>query len=359
MRIRVVGDSCGEGAVGASWPPLFVRGECTDGGRNATAMEEANLQVEWVPIERLSLNPANPRQNDAAVPHVAASLRRFGWRQPIVARPDGNVLAGNTRLKAARELGMAAVPVTWFGGSELEAVAYSIADNRSHEFSAWDQPALAALLQQLRAEDGLDGVGFNAQDLDELLRELGAQPGELDDPGPEAPPANPVTRPGDLWILGEHRLLCGDSTRPEDVARVMAGDVAALLATDPPYCVDYTGNDRPHGGKDWGEAGAWDGADLEHLLDGVLLTLSPHLAPLAPIYVWHAHVQLPAIARLFEKHGAQTVYGNSCVPPAHRRRRRKPRRRRPDLRGRAGSPGVSRGRPGDQLAGAAGRLRRG
>lgn len=81
-------------------------------------MEESNLQVEWVPIERLSLNPANPRQNDAAVPHVAASLQRFGWRQPIVARPDGNVLAGNTRLKAARELGMAAVPVTWFGAQE-------------------------------------------------------------------------------------------------------------------------------------------------------------------------------------------------------------------------------------------------
>ena len=87
----------------------------------------STLAVEWVPIDRVHLNPANPRRNDDAVPHVAASLRRFGWRQPLVARPSGEVVAGNTRLKAALSLGMAVVPVVWFEGSDLEATAFSIA----------------------------------------------------------------------------------------------------------------------------------------------------------------------------------------------------------------------------------------
>ena len=116
----------------------------------------ATLQVEWVPIGRLYTSPANPRTNDDAVPHVAASIRRFGWRQPIVAKPDGEVIAGNTRLKAALSMGVDTVPVTWFDGSDLDATAFQIADNRTHEFSAWNNAELAKLLEQLRAEDALD-----------------------------------------------------------------------------------------------------------------------------------------------------------------------------------------------------------
>lgn len=266
-------------------------------------MEPTRWNVEWVPRERLSRNPANPRQNQAAVPHVAASLRRFGWQQPIVARADGVLVAGDTRLQAAAALGMAEVPVVWFTGSELEAVAYGIADNRTHEFSAWDQAALGGLLRQLQAEDGLEGVGYSTAELDALLRELEGPAGPLEDPGPEPPPAKPVTRPGDLWILGEHRLLCGDSTKPEDLARVMGDDVAELLATDPPYCVDYTGNDRPHGGKDWGEAGKWDHGDLAELLRLTLAAALPRCAPNAAVYVWHAHRQQPTVAAAFEAAG--------------------------------------------------------
>jgi hypothetical protein len=91
--------------------------------------------IETISISRLFYSPTNPRRNDAAVPHVAASLRRFGWQQPIVARRTGEVIAGNTRLKAAQELGMTEVPVWWFDGSDLDAVAFSIADNRTHEFA--------------------------------------------------------------------------------------------------------------------------------------------------------------------------------------------------------------------------------
>jgi ParB-like chromosome segregation protein Spo0J len=105
--------------------------------------------VEVVEISRLYCSPSNPRLNDQAVPHVAASIRRFGWQLPIVARRSSEVVAGNTRLKAALSLGMTEVPVWWFDGSDLEAVAFGIADNRSHEHAAWNEPALAALLEQL------------------------------------------------------------------------------------------------------------------------------------------------------------------------------------------------------------------
>ena len=108
--------------------------------------------VETVEASRLFCSPANPRLNDQAVPHVAASLQRFGWQQPIVARRSGEVVAGNTRLKAALSLGMTEVPVWWFDGSDLDAVAYAIGDNRSHEHSLWNEAELAQLLEHLAAE---------------------------------------------------------------------------------------------------------------------------------------------------------------------------------------------------------------
>lgn len=273
---------------------------------------QSGLQIEWVPIGRLFGNPSNPRINEAAVDPVAASLRRFGWRQPIVARPSGEVIAGNTRLKAATKLGMPEVPVVWFEGTDIEATAYAIADNRTHEFSEWDEPALAKLLQELRAEDALDGVGYEDADINALLAELGVDgdaSGEVDDPGPEEPPEKPISMSGDLWTLGNHRLLCGDSTNPDHVRRLMAGDAAALLSTDPPYCVNYTGKDRPihngkPSGKDWSHVyREVDIKDLGQFLDGVFAATLPHIAEATAIYVWHAHVQQPTIAAVFERHG--------------------------------------------------------
>lgn len=108
-----------------------------------------SLKVEWTPIDRVFLSPANPRKNDGAVEPVAASLRRFGWQQPVVAKRSGEVIAGNTRLKAAKSLGMTVIPVAWFDGSDLDATAFQIADNKTHEFAEWDEPALAKLLADI------------------------------------------------------------------------------------------------------------------------------------------------------------------------------------------------------------------
>ena len=273
--------------------------------------DTGTLRVEWVDVDQVFLNPANPRHNDEAVPQVAASLRRFGWRQPIVVKSSGEVIAGNTRLKAAKALGMKRIPVTRFEGPDIEAVAYAIADNRTHEFAEWDEPALARILQELQAEDALDGVGFTDADLDELAAQLDAldvSVNEIEDPGVEEPPENPVTRPGDLWVLDHHRLLCGDSTKAEDVARLLDGREAALLSSDPPYCVNYTGNDRPihdgkPSGKDWSHLyREVDIADLGQFMDAVFSACLPHVKPDAAIYIWHAHVQQPVIAAAFEKH---------------------------------------------------------
>jgi DNA modification methylase len=271
-------------------------------------MERTPLAVEWVPLGRLFCSPSNPRLNEPAVPHVAASLRRFSWQQPIVAKPSGEVIAGNTRLKAAQSLGMTEVPVVWFQGSDIEATAFSIADNRTHEFSEWINPDLATILEQLRAEDALEGVGFSGADIDALVAELERLTDKpVDDPGPESPPVNPVSRIGDLWILGDQRLLCGDSTRPDDVARLMDGKQAVLFSTDSPYCVEYTGDNRPvhdgkRSGKDWTHVyREIDIADYGVFLRGFLDACLPHLIPEAPLYLWHAHIQQHVIARTFDE----------------------------------------------------------
>ncbi len=275
--------------------------------KNKTGQD--GLQIEWVPIGRISGNPNNPRINEAAVDPVAASIRRFGWRQPIVAKPSGEVIAGNTRLKAARRLGHQQVPVVWFDGSDLEATAFAIADNRTHEFAEWDEPALAQLLEQLREEDALSGVGYPPEDIDDLLAQL-EDPDEgssIDDPGPQEPPDVPVTKPGNLWTLGDHRLLCGDATSQQDVARLMAQGKAALVATDPPYLVDYTGERPNDAGKDWTDRfREIDIKDPEGFFRSSFGNILEVLAPHAPIYCWHAHKRQPLLTEVWESLGIHT-----------------------------------------------------
>ncbi len=271
-------------------------------------MDEPNRpDVDLVPADRLFCSPANPRLNDEAIPHVAASLRRFGWQQPIVAKRSGEIIAGNTRLKAAQQLGMTEVPVWWFDGDDLDATAFAIADNRTHEFAEWNDAELVALLEQLRKEDALDGVGYDEDDVDALIEQLRAEEDvdrELDDDGPEDPPAVAIAQPGDLWRLGEHRLLCGDSTSLGDVLRVMAGDKAALVATDPPYLVDYTGERPNDSGKDWTDSyREIDIEDADGFFRSVFANVLEVLGPKGAIYCWHAHKRCGDIQRIWRELG--------------------------------------------------------
>ena len=268
--------------------------------------DQEQLVVEWVPRARVFLNPGNPRINDPAVPHVAASLQRFGWRQPLVVKRSGEIVAGNTRLKAAELLGMESVPVAWFDGGDLEAKAYAVADNRTAEYATWDLASLAEILKELREEDTLDGVGYSDTDINELLAELELENSqEVEDPGPEEPPETPVSRPGDLWVLGAHRPLCGDSRSQADLQRLLDGELAALMSTDPPYCVDYTGANRPAGsGKDWSDVyKEVEIEDLGDFLRAVMTAVTGCLREDAGIYVWHAHLQYPVIDKVLEEFG--------------------------------------------------------
>ncbi|HUU68734.1 MAG TPA: ParB N-terminal domain-containing protein, partial [Planctomycetota bacterium] len=182
----------------------------------------------------------NPRLNDKAVDAVAASLQEYGFRQPIVVDGEGVIIAGHTRWKAAKKLGLAKVPVHVAKDLTPEQVkAYRLADNRTGGIAEWDFEILPVELSELQS-GGFDMalLGFKEEELGKLLSEGAGIRAGLTDPDdvPGAPDAA-ITQPGDLWILGEHRLLCGDSARVEDVKRLMAGVMGDLVNTDPPYNV--------------------------------------------------------------------------------------------------------------------------
>ncbi len=246
-----------------------------------TTRTDSDLTVEWVALGALHPNVANPRLNDHAVDPVASSIRRFGWQAPLVAKPNGEIVAGHTRFKAAQKLGLDTVPVFRFTGSDIDAVAFGIADNKTASIASWDEPALAKLLAQLQVEDALEGVGFTEQEVALLLR---AQEDEVDeDDGPGEVPEDPVSKAGDLWLLGDHRLLCGDSTDAACMERLLAGERPRLMVTDPPYGVEYDPSWRNEAGvsstRRTGKVANDDRVDWTEVW---------RLFPGAVAYVWHA-----------------------------------------------------------------------
>lgn len=203
-----------------------------------------DMGIVDIPCAELHNDPANVRkhgeQNLAA---IKASLARFGQQKPIVVNQDGVVIAGNGTLMAARALGWQTIKAVRTNLAGSEATAFAIADNRTAELAEWDD---AALQQQLAAiaiddEELLAATGFDEKELAKLA--AANAPEVTEDDVPE-PPAEPITQPGDLWLLGKHRLLCGDSTKLDDVERLMNKERADLLLTDPPYNVDYTGKTK-------------------------------------------------------------------------------------------------------------------
>ena len=191
-------------------------------------------------VETLVPYARNPRNNTAAIDAVKASIAEFGFRQPIVVDEKLVVIVGHTRLEAAKQLGLKTVPVHVAEGlTPAQAKAYRIMDNRSHENAEWDDELLRLEFGDLRLDDfDLALTGFVSEELDKLL---GAEEIEgLTDPD-EAPavPEVPVSKLGDLWILGDHRVLCGDSTVMTDVEKLMGGQLADMSFCDAPYNVDY------------------------------------------------------------------------------------------------------------------------
>jgi len=259
------------------------------------------MNIEQWPLERIKPYERNPRTNDAAVEPVAASIRRFGFRQPIVVDGDGVIIAGHTRYRAAESLGLETVPVHVADLTDEQAREYRLADNMTGELAEWQWDLLRAEVEGLGDDADLGAYGF---DVDALAAAVaGEQTKGLTpaDKAPEPPPeSQAVSKPGDLWTLGRHRLLCGDSTRAADVDRLMDGELAALVATDPPYLVDYTG-ERPNGtGKDWTENyREIDIPDADSFFRGVFENVVRVIAPHAAIYCWHAHKRCGVIQKVW------------------------------------------------------------
>ncbi len=196
------------------------------------------MKIELRPLAEIKPYEKNPRDNDGAVEAVARSIREFGFRQPIVVDAGGVIVVGHTRWKAAQKLGLEKVPV--HEALELtpeQAKAYRIADNATADLAEWNLELLPGELAELQRLDvDLSLLGF---DEDELARFLdpGVKQGLTDPDDVPAPPDQAITQPGDLWMLGDHRLLCGDSASTADVDRLLDGAAIHLVNTDPPYNV--------------------------------------------------------------------------------------------------------------------------
>jgi DNA modification methylase len=196
------------------------------------------MKIEMRAIAEVRPYEQNPRLNDDAVEAVAESIRRFGFRQPIVVDGDGVIVCGHTRWKAAQRLGLEKAPVHVARDLTPEQVrAYRIADNKTAELAEWNMELLPIELAEL-GDTGIDWslLGFDQDELAKLL-DPGVQEGLTDPDAVPEPPDEPVTKPGDLWLLGDHRLMCGDSSSAEDVDRLLDGQPIHLVNTDPPYNV--------------------------------------------------------------------------------------------------------------------------
>ena len=250
------------------------------------------LTVESWPVSRLLPYARNPRKNDQAVDRMCSAIREFGFRIPVVAKSDGTVVDGHLRLKAAQKLGLPEVPVALADDlTEAQIKAFRLLANRSAAWAEWDDELLALELQDLQ-DVGYDLAltGFDGGELKSLLED-GPATGLTDEDAVPAPPANPVTKPGDLWTLGAHRLTCGDATVATDVERLLAGERPHLMVTDPPYGVDYDPTWRNEAGvsasKRTGKVANDDRADWRDAWA---------LFPGDVVYVWHAAIHSTTVA---------------------------------------------------------------
>ena len=264
-----------------------------------------STEIQIWNIDRLVFYVRNPRKNDAAVDRMCASIREFGFKIPVLARSDGTVVDGHLRLKAARKLG------SWPGGdttcipailcdewSDAQVKAFRLMVNRSVTWAEFNDELLALELKELNEADfDLSLTGFDTKELDDLL----ADPAD-DAAADAAPPlpANPVSRSGDLWLCAKHRVLSGDATSADDVARLLGDRKPLLLVTDPPYGIELDSEWRDRAGLN--SYCPAEGSYMKHRTEGHTETsisgdtradwsAAFELAPsLQVAYVWHASV---------------------------------------------------------------------
>jgi DNA modification methylase len=261
------------------------------------------LRIQVWPVRRLVFYARNPRRNDAAVEYMVASIREFGFKIPVLARSNGEIVDGHLRVKAAMKMGMPEVPIIlcdeW---SEAQVKAFRIVVNRSATWANWDEELLALELQELDAADfDLSLTGFDPRELEELLAT-----GDNYEQADVAPPLreNPVSRPGDLWLCGnrrnQHRILCADATSPEAVSRLLGDRKPFLMVTDPPYGIELDSEWRDRAGLNG--CGPAEASYMKHRTEGHTNTSISsdtradwseafELVPSLQIaYVWHASV---------------------------------------------------------------------
>jgi len=201
------------------------------------------LQIQHIPIDNLIAYARNPRKNDAVVDKMCASIKEFGFRIPVIAKSDGSVVDGHLRLKAAKKLGLQLIPVILADDlSDAQIKAFRLLANQSANWADWDDDLLKLELEDLQALNfDLELTGF---DFDEIQKLLDATDIDLEEPA-EADAVDPadntpvISKPGDLWILGEHRLYCGDSTLIDSYKIVLEDEQADITVCDPPYNVNY------------------------------------------------------------------------------------------------------------------------
>lgn len=238
------------------------------------------ISIQYVKIQDIIPYDKNPRINDDSVDKVAASIREFGFKVPIMLDSKNVVIAGHTRLKAAKKLKLKELPCVYADDlSDEQVKALRLADNKVGESSMWDEDLLNEELAGILNID-MDDFGFG-----DIMTTLlsGLESETLEDPDAEIePPAKPVTQPGDIWQIGRHRLICGDSTQPETVVMLMDGETADLLITDPPYNVNYEGG----AGKIKNDN--MDDKNFRQFLKSAFSVADGAMKPGAVFYIWHA-----------------------------------------------------------------------
>lgn len=243
-------------------------------------------KVQMMPLSALVPYTKNPRKNDEGVKAVASSIREFGFRNPIIVDRDNVIIAGHTRYKAAEMLGLQEVPVIVADDlTQDQASALRIADNKTAELSKWDHPLLSDELSQLNDKFDFTTLGFSKSELDQLLdRASGENDGFL-----MGDPQDTRVHRGETWILGDHRLRCGDSTDADDVAALMGGVKTAsadLIVTDPPYNVDYHGGGRMD--RDGIANDNMSDPAFREFLSAAFRAADTVLKSGAAIYIWHS-----------------------------------------------------------------------